>query len=699
MKDTKTWISENFLSRAKRSFSTQRPYYLLAMAVYLLLGLSSLPNFITADEHFWLPNQGADRILEYWEAVLDGDWKDTRINDKPGVTLAYLSGIALPFSGDLVERQVSETKGSPVKEYDPGAVRKINFLARFPLFLFIGLFSAYFFWILKKITGSERAAVWSVILMYLSPTLFGISQIVNPDTPFWVFGFASMLSFFAMLEFRERRFVWLSGLFFGLTLASKYVGIIFFPFFLLMIAIRFLFRADRFSGNREKLRREALADLVRYWAVSLGGVAIFAFLMPAAIVEPKVLFESTVGFQGMLPIFFGIIGFSLLSFADLILFRGRATFQAVRFLSRAVPYLGKILYTVLLASILFVFFNWISNNSLHDLSNIPFDAKTKDSFTEKNPFLDRYLTEYVPFVFSLTPVALVVLVLAWLQSLVSTMKRPLFVFTLSAFVPVFYLAVIKQGLLVTPRYSIILFPIAHVLGAIALDSLFREMPKTSRRRFVLASLGAIAILASATFAVVAFHGSAPLKTRLYMEHVIGYYFVPLTILVPLTMVGVVLLVVRLVELLPARFRIPSAAVSILLVLASIFPLLSIRPHYFVYVSPFLPDRYLLSTPWGYGGYEAAQYLNALPDAENITVWADMYGMCEFFVGKCIRTQRLDTDRYPVDYLYRTFGGAISPKFPHVSGDQVFRLEVAGRSGDYVKLIKNEHDSIMEQETD
>jgi len=86
------------------------------------------------------------------------------------------------------------------------------------------------FWILKKITGSERAAVWSVILMYLSPTLFGISQIVNPDTPFWVFGFASMLSFFAMLEFRERRFVWLSGLFFGLTLASKYVGIIFFRF-------------------------------------------------------------------------------------------------------------------------------------------------------------------------------------------------------------------------------------------------------------------------------------------------------------------------------------------------------------------------------------------------------------------------------------------------------------------------------------
>jgi hypothetical protein len=665
------------------------------MAVYLLLGLSSLSDFITADEHFWLPNQGADRIREYWEAVRNGDWEDTRINDKPGVTLAYLSGIALPFSGDLVDRQVSETKGSPVKEYDPDAVRKVNFLTRFPLFLFIGLFSAYFFWMLKKITGSERAAVWSVILMYLSPTLFGISQIVNPDTPFWVFGFASMLSFFAMLEFRERRFVWLSGLFFGLTLASKYVGVIFFPFFLLMIAIRFLFRADLFSENREKFRREAIVDLVRYWCVSLGGVALFALLMPAAIVDPEVLFESTVGFQGMTPIFFGIVGFSVLSLADLVLFRGRATFHIVRLFSRTVPYLVKTLYVVLLASILFVFFNWISNNSLYDLSHIPFDAKTKSSFTEKNPFLDRYLTEYVPFVFSLTPVAFVALVLAWLQSLVSTMKRPLFVFTLSAFVPVFYLAVIKQGLLVTARYSIILFPIAHVLGAIALDSLFRGMPKTSRRRFVLAFLGAVAILAAATMAIVAFHGSAPLKTRLYIEHVIGYYFIPLSILVPLSMVGVVFLVVRLVEILPSRFRIPSAVVSVLLVLASVFSLLSVRPHYFVYVSPFLPERYLLSTPWGYGGYEAAQYLNALPDAENVTVWADMYGMCEFFVGKCIRVQRLDVDRYPVDYLYRTFGGAISPKFPHVIGDQVFRIEIAGRAKDYVKLIKNEHVPIAE----
>lgn len=647
-----------------------------------------MPDFITADEHFWLPNQGADRIRGYWEAVQEGDWKGTRINDKPGVTLAYLSGIALPFSGDLIDHQVSETKGSPVKEYNPEAVRKVNFLTRLPLFLFIGFFSAYFFWILKKITGSERAAIWSVILMYLSPTLLGLSQIVNPDTPFWVFGLASLLSFFALLEFRERRFVWLSTGFLGLTLASKYVGVIFFPFFLFMIAVRYLFRFDRFSDKPEEFRREALADLKRYWIVVTGAVVLFALLMPAAIVDPEVLFQSTIGFQGMLPIFLALVAVSVLAFFDLLVFRGRTLFWLMRLLSRQVPLLEKILYSVLIASVLFVFFNWISNNSLHDLSHIPFDAKTKASFTENNPFIDRYLVEHVPFVFSLTPIALSLLVFAWLQSLFSTMKRPLFVFTLASFFPVFYLAVLKQGLLVTARYSIILFPLAHILGAVALDSLFREMPKKSWRRVALAVFGAVAVLAAVTIGIVAFHSSAPLALRLRMEHIVGYYFIPLSIFVPAVLFGAVFLVVRAVERFPVRFRMPSAVVSALLVLAGVGPLLSIRPHYFVYVNPFLPERYLLSTPWGYGGYEAAQYLNALPDAEQLTVWADMYGMCEFFVGKCIRTQKLDAERYPVDYLYRTFGGAINPKFPYVKGEQVLRLEIGGRSGDYVKLIRN-----------
>ena len=68
---------------------------------------------------------------------------------------------------------------------------------------------------------------------------------------------------------------------------------------------------------------------------------------------------------------------------------------------------------------------------------------------------------------------------------------------------------------------------------------------------------------------------------------------------------------------------------------NVISILMISPFYFSYTNNLLPKTYIINGAWGYGGYEAAQYLNNLPDAKNITVWVDVYGVCEFFVGKCI----------------------------------------------------------------
>jgi len=670
-------------------FVSQRPFYLIALGIYFFLGLSTLPNFITADEHFWLPNQGADRIREYWRAVAERDWEDTRINDKPGVTLAYISGIALPFSGDLVDRQVRETDGGAFFDYDPEAVRKVNFLFRFPILTFIGVFSLYFVFILRKITGSERTAIWAVILMYLSPTLLGISQIVNPDTLFWVFGLAASLTFFVMLETGERKYVFLSGLFLGLTLASKYVGVIFFPFFLAMVAIRYLFRIGSFGDDRRLFSRSLFRDLGRYWLVLFLGVAVFSLLMPAALVDPEVLFESTVGFQGMFPVFLGIVGVSAFALLDLLASGGRILFSAIRTVSRALPFLEKALYAILLLSVVFTLFNWVSHNSLRDLSHIPFDAKTKESFTTENPWIDRYVAEYVPLVFTLTPVALPLFALFLLRGLFLPVRNRIFAFSIAAFFPVFYVAVIEQGLLVTARYSIILFPLSFILGAMALDEALRKSDRVFGRRVSYVVLLILSTVVVATGILVGFHNASSLGVRIRIENAIGLYFVPIFLLVSGVVAGISFMSVRLAEMVLSRFRVPSWGVSFLLIAFSLVSLLSARPHYFVYTNAFLPDRYLLSTPWGYGGYEAAQYLNALPDAENLVVWADMYGMCEFFEGRCVRKQKLKPEEYrEVDYLYRTLNGALRPKFPYEYGEQVFRMSIGGQPGNFVKLIRN-----------
>lgn len=70
-------------------------------------------------------------------------------------------------------------------------------------------------------------------------------------------------------------------------------------------------------------------------------------------------------------------------------------------------------------------------------------------------------------------------------------------------------------------------------------------------------------------------------------------------------------------------------------LVGIATLASIRPFYMYYTSSLLPKEYIINVKdMGEGSFEAAQYLNSLPDAENISIWTDKRGVCNFFVGKC-----------------------------------------------------------------
>jgi hypothetical protein len=68
---------------------------------------------------------------------------------------------------------------------------------------------------------------------------------------------------------------------------------------------------------------------------------------------------------------------------------------------------------------------------------------------------------------------------------------------------------------------------------------------------------------------------------------------------------------------------------------SLYSLNSIRPFYFSYASDLLPNQYVLNLKdMGDGSYEAAAYLNKLPNAKELSVWTDKRGVCSFFVGAC-----------------------------------------------------------------
>lgn len=586
----------------------------IAVVIFFIFGFYHLPNFISADEHFWLPGSGAERIEDYWKAIADRDWVDTRINDKPGITLAYTSGIAMLFDdadGQIIKRD------NTYKQFDPARTQKINFLYRLPILLLSGFFSFFFFWIIKKITGNEWLALWSVTGILLSPILLGMSQIVNPDSLFWIFGFASLLSFYAFLQFQKKKFAFLATLFLGLSLASKYTSIIFIPFFLFMALAYYFFEFEKWRGQRSELRKIMLRSSFAYLAILAGGLLLFAIMMPASFVEPKLFYTGTIGFPGMQPIFWSAMAVNMLIILDAAVFAGRGIYFLFDKLQPIRKFLPKILYFILAGTIIFLIINWLTRNRIIDISDIPFSAKRSDFFSQQ-PFFKRYFAEFGPLIFALTPLMLFSLLYTWIKGIICEIKHGTLIFILSAFFLVFYAAVIEQGLLVTVRYSIILFPLAILLAGIALDDFFSEQNwKWTRLK---------------------------------------------NIKKPWIFVGIVFV--------------------------SVLNLWLITPFYFSYTNELLPKKYIISGAWGYGGYEAAQYLNNLPNAEKLTVWADAYGVCEFFVGKCIHKSKVDTAKYPIDYYFRSLQSTVQLNFPHpAEKTPVWILRIDDRPKSFLKIFK------------
>lgn len=662
-------------------------FLVLALVVYFCFGFYHLRDFIAADEHYWLHNVESDRIHRYWSAVFDGDWKETRVNDKPGITLAWSSIPSMLLENNPKDVIVEKVNQHTI--FNPDKVREISLLYRLPILLISGFFSFYFFWILKRIVEDEWVALWSAILILLSPVLLGMSQIVNPDSLFWIFAVATIFTFLAYLKENRRKLAVLSGLFLGLALASKYVAIILFPFLFLMIAAYYLFNLREISPDEWPKR--VRANLVAYVLIMLGAVAIFSVMMPAVFVEPKYLYEGTIGFPGMDMIFWSIMAITALTWIEARFNRGRWSKLIFEKLEPLKNYLPRIFYLVLAVLFVFILFNWLSHNSLSDFTNIQFDLKRHPNFG-RLPYLVKLVSEALPLVFSLTPTVLFLLLFLWIKEIARPGRHSLLIFLLSSFMLVFYAAVIEQGLQVTIRYSIMLYPLVMVLASIALREIFfasreQDMEKRGYRWIFILILSGVIV----TWFFSYIHEEVipdSVKGNLFISYVrpIEYVFF-------LAVIGLVLAVFWISNKffdLAGQGKVTERALAGVLIAVSAISLYLIAPFYFNYTNSLLPKRYIIVAAWGYGGYEAAEWLNSQPNAKDLTVWADAHGVCEFFVGKCLHRTKVNTDIYHIDYFVFSLRGQLRPAFDHqLEPGQAWELEIDGRSKNYIKIFKSQ----------
>jgi 4-amino-4-deoxy-L-arabinose transferase-like glycosyltransferase len=288
-------------------------FTLLAITIctFFAFGLFHLNKFETTDEHLWK----YDRIPQYWNAIKTQHWEDTYINDKPGVTVALISGIGLLSENNPQEHSIldADTPRNPLYEYyTPSEMLRINHLFRLPVLIFSTLSLLLFFWLAYKIFNSLWLALLTVIGIAFNPILVGISQIINPDSFFWIGGGLAAFSYLALLKTQEKKFLYLTIIFTGFALLSKYTAIMLFLFYILALFSFIIFATKE---NTQVLQNKFIIKHIIYLAtIFLCSIAIFIIFIPAIFFEPQLLTNGISQFENIKSILLLLIFLSIAAF-------------------------------------------------------------------------------------------------------------------------------------------------------------------------------------------------------------------------------------------------------------------------------------------------------------------------------------------------------------------------------------------------
>ncbi|HFC77053.1 MAG TPA: hypothetical protein ENJ27_02385, partial [Candidatus Moranbacteria bacterium] len=571
---------------------------LILMLIFFSFGFFHLTKFETVDEHFWKDK----RIKKYWRGIelgfTKGHWKKTRINDKPGVTVAIVSGTGLLFEPNPETNRLRDsniTQDGLYTVYNSNRTEKINLTFRLPLLLFNTFFFLILFWLLLKIIPPPYALI-ATIFIATSPILIGISQIINPDTLLWTFFTGALLSYFALLKNNQKKFLWLTILFTGLALLSKYTANIIFPLFVFIFLIK-IFIDYRKTNNRSFDFSKYLKKYIFNWfAILAGAILIYGIIMPASLEKTKHLWNGTINSPALAPIFWPLIFFLILLLLETIFLKNNFSKKIIKFLQRYKQLIFKLTSLIALTLFLFILINPLLPNPIIPLINVK-----ENAFVDKEllfPMLDghsllaktiiKLAIEAGPFVFSLSPIIIFLLLALWTRIIFKGLhNNQLLVFFITFFIPTYFAMLLFVGVLANPRYSIVLYPLIAILSALSIQEFFPDLRKKLSKQIIIV---------------------------------------------------------------------------IILIISGLFSLWNIKPFYLNYENFLLPQKYILTDAWGYGEYEAAQYLNSLPNPEKITIWSDRSAICQFIKGKCIRNYKIDLSKTIPDYLVFSRRGSIRHKF-------------------------------------
>lgn len=607
----------------------------ILLGTFFSFGWFHLGKFETTDEHLWK----YDRIGQYWSAIGSGDWVKTYINDKPGVTVALVSGIGLLSEPYPEQNELRPESDSRFEAYDVKQSEITNVHFRLPVLAFSTLALLAFFFLLSQAFGDWRIALLGTLFIALSPILVGIAQIINPDSFFWIFGTLSILSYLALLRTGRRSFVLATGVLTGFALLSKYTGFILFAFYALALGFSLINQRTGDAATWRTLGKQVM----RIVYIFLAAIAVFTVFLPAVFIHPEYLFKGISQFfsEDSLPLF--IIGSAAILGSVFIIRRFPFAPILAFFRSKERLISGAILAAFLILLLLSLVNVWTGQkfvpvDALRDAAyaNEPQSFNFRPLIPKSAPELGKnarlIFVESYPLFFVLTPLVLGLILIGCIRFFRGRLspETRLFLVTLLAFTLLYFASTLFAKVVTNARYLILLYPLFAIGAALVLFDLLRE--RIAKQP---------SMLALAVFSVFAV-GSLTLW--------------------------------------------------------------QVRPFYFSYANSFLPAEFTVHDSWGHGAYEAAQYLNGLPNAQNIIIWSNSDTVCRFFQGKCLRSRKIDLSAVTPDYFVLSKRGVIKigNRFillnnPHPERDSdyyfgnldrlsIWNLDINGRPENYVKII-------------
>lgn len=441
----------------------------IVLLTNLFFGFSRLSKYSAVDEPYWTYK----RIPKFWTAIQDKKWRSTNINDKPGITVALVSGVGLLSVDPLPYKSIRQ---EPKSAETAKKIQQINFSFRWPIYLVSFFFLILFFLLLKKLLGTSIALL-SLIFIGLSPIILGISLIVNPDSLLWGFLPLSIISYLVYQKEKNKYYLILSGIFLGLSILTKYVANILYVYFLGLLFLEYIYNSHH-QKNFFEYFKKAFFDYLILVATSM---AVFFFLFPASWHTPKMVLEGTIfskAFKSTWPFFLAFLGLIL---ADLIFVKSRFTYFILKYLAKYKQLLKKITGGFVLLSVAFILINVYSGMKIFNFESMMASPKGGSGFV-LSKFVSQVLADLYALIFGLTPLVFLSFIFGVFANSFKKeirSKKSVTVLYFLIFIIFYYIASSVNHVTATVRYQIVLYPLASIIAAIGFYQ-FINLPKIKK---------------------------------------------------------------------------------------------------------------------------------------------------------------------------------------------------------------------------